>query len=163
MGEQRPVDRRRIRQNIGAERRLLTDDGKARACCCVARARETLACSPQTHLLQAQPPNVIALYHNAYNNAAGAATAFWIPGGNLGGHAMEYIGIIDGNENVPIFRRTMNGGNRLYAGGLDTAHLYHLAQVTSYAQLPAVGQTMYCWWQAHAGFAAGFYEVVRQQ
>ena len=25
MGEQRPVDRRRIRQNIGAERRLLTD------------------------------------------------------------------------------------------------------------------------------------------
>ena len=138
-------------------------DGQARACCCVARGRETLACSPQTHLLQAQPPNVIALYHNAYNNAAGAATAFWIPGGNLGGHAMEYIGIIDGNENVPIYRRTVNGGNRLYAGGLDTAHLYHLAQVTSYAQLPAVGQPMYCWWHAHEGFAAGFYEVVRQQ
>ena len=122
-----------------------------------------MACSPQTNLLQAQPPNVIALYHNAYNNASGNATSFEIPGGNLGGHAMEYIGIIDGNENVPIFRRTMNGGNRLYAGGLDTAHLYHLAQVTSYAQLPAVGQPMYCWWHAHEGFAAGFYEVVRQQ
>ena len=122
-----------------------------------------MACSPQTHLLQAQPPNVIALYHNAYNNAAGNATSFEIPGGNLGGHAMEYIGIIDGNENVPIFRRTMNGGNRLYAGGLVTAHLYHLAQVTSYAQLPAVGQPMYCWWHAHEGFAAGFYEVVRKQ
>ena len=103
--------------------------------------------------------NVIVRYLPVYLNAQGNPTAFQIDGG----HDMEYIGAINGAENVPIYRRQHAGQQALYAGGQNTADLYYMHQVQQHADLPDVGGVLYCWWPRADGFAAGFYQCARVQ
>ena len=104
--------------------------------------------------------NLIVRYLPAYQNAQGVQTMFLIAGGT----DMEYEGVIDGTENVPIYNRQFAGAMQpMYAGNQADAALYHMIQVQQHAQLPEVGDELYCWWPQEDGFAAGFYRCRRLQ
>ena len=102
---------------------------------------------------------LVTQYHPFYANAEGVQTHWELVEGGL---EIEYIGVIDGTENVPLYTGN-TPGNDFYAGQQGDAAQFNLSLVGNAADLPAVGEFLWAWWPRRDGFAAGFFRCWRMQ